>query len=482
MIDPESRQTVDRDAFSRPLRWRIRRILGLGIAIAVSVVLIWSVRDHLSKPHSPAAFRFQETAGGAPAPDTEGAHSVPALSASAQTPSIPDRPTGIAQIVARLLSGTPDLDPQYLRSMIDRARDPNQSLEDRVSAIRWLARLGDDEAFDVLERLLRNDSPPPIRALVAMALGESSHLSAARLLDSLLYDEDLDIVLGAIRGLANHRDPGTTETLKSLVANASVSDEIRFEAAEALSKRDGAAEPRRDTLSRSDDERAGDELERLVRQPLHEGEQGLRQWMEDLELTVDEKVAAVEALAEGDDETAEFLLEIARSSDDIELRSAAIDVLALFDEPGDTIAGLGALIHREPSSALRADLYNTLAFHADQADGPGSLELVRSALSESMPRAQLEGYRMVASMLNHQYDPGIAQSFDLQMVDWLQGSAEQGVDRYTRHLAIDALKLAGTPGAHEALLDLSHSTDASVSQRAEKALRLIAETGGSRMP
>jgi hypothetical protein len=41
--------------------------------------------------------------------------------------------------VARLLSGTPDLDPQHLRDMIDRALDRAQSLRDRVGAIRCVA-------------------------------------------------------------------------------------------------------------------------------------------------------------------------------------------------------------------------------------------------------------------------------------------------------------------------------------------------------
>jgi len=469
VVEQASRQTIDRNAF--PRHWIPGKLLALGIAMAVSIALLWGMREHFRVSPSAPSLHSQENARGSLALGTEVPFQAPALSAPGDNLPSPGDPAEIAQRVARLLSGTPDLDPQHLRAMIDRARDPARSLEDRVGAIRWLARFGDDEALDVLQRLLRSDSPSPIRASVVMALGESSHLSAARLLETLLDDENLEIALGAIRALANHDDPGTTEALESLAADTSVRNEIRSEALLALDRRNDGVDAWGDAFARSES----------AQQPSHQGEQDFRQTfrrrMEDPEVSVDAKLTAVEALAEGGEEEARLLLEVARDSEEIELRSAAIDALALSDEPGDAIAGLAALVADEPSPEIRADLYNTLAFHADHANGPGSEELVRSALAESMPRAQLEGYRMVASMLHREYEPEIAERFDSNMVAWLQDSAEQGGDRYTRHLAFDALKLAGTPGAHEALLDLSHSTDPSVSQVAEKALRLAAEAG-----
>ena len=85
-------------------------------------------------------------------------------------------------------------------------------------------------------------------------------------------------------------------------------------------------------------------------------------------------------------------------------------------------------------------------------------------------------------MLHDQYQPGLAQTFDTRMVNWLQKSAENGVDRYTRHLSVDALRLANTPGAYQALLDLSYSTDPVVSRSAVKALRLADKSGVRSVP
>lgn len=460
---------------NRGIAHSYRRMLGAGVAVVLGGVLLWNLRGDLSPSQQTVMDRARVTNRIESVVGAETSFAESAISEPIEESLPAGGPAGIAGIVARFLSRVPDLDPQHLRAMFDRALDPDQPLADRVAAIRWLARFGTDEAIEVLERLLRLDSPPSIRSSVAMALGDSSHLNALHILTSLLDDNDPNVVLAAIRGLANQRDPGATAILISLVADASLRDEVRSEAATALGSHEEAAGFLRDAFARSDGDLASGALAGLARQPFHDGESVFRELLQDPEVSLGRKVEAVEALGEGSEGAAEFLLEVARSSDDIELRSAAIDTLALSDEPGDTISEFSALVRSEPSADVRADLYNALAFNANQANGNGSAELVGSVLAEQMPRAKLEGYRMVASMLHDQYELDTAQQFDSTMVDWLRGSAEQGADRYMRHLAIDALKLAGTPGANEALLDLSHSTDPLVSHLAEKALHFNTE-------
>jgi HEAT repeat protein len=219
-------------------------------------------------------------------------------------------------------------------------------------------------------------------------------------------------------------------------------------------------------------------LEGLAQQPFSEVESVFLQLIEDPEASVDLKLEAIEALAEGIPETADFLLEMARSADDPELRSAAIDALALSGESADALADFGAMLLGESSENVRADIYNSLAFNADRViEGSNTSELVSFALAETGSRPQLEGYRMVASLLHARYDTDLADTFDASMVTWLQDSAENGGDRYTRHLSIGALQLAGTPGALEALLDLSHSSDPTVSRSAETALSVAGKAG-----
>ncbi|MGD2056134.1 MAG: HEAT repeat domain-containing protein, partial [Gammaproteobacteria bacterium] len=348
---------------------------------------------------------------------------------------------------------------------------------DRVTAIRWLARFGEDESVEVLERLLLGDTSSPIRIAIATALGECPHPDATRTLVTLLEGEDLDVVLGAIRGLAKRQDPGATQALTALLADNSQHDEVRSAAAAALGHHDHAVSDLQIAFASAEGELASGVLTGLALQPFVQTEPVFRELLADPDTPVDRKVEAIDALGDGTPEAAGLLLELAGNAEDPALRSAAIDALALFDEPGITLDALGGLVLGEPSAEVRADLYNTLSLHAEQANAePVASELVLSTLSETMPRPQLEGYRMVASMLHDQYQPGLAATFDTSMVTWLKKSAAQGGDRYTRHLSIDALRLANTPGAQKALLDLSSSADPGISRSAQKALRLVEKT------
>jgi len=89
---------------------------------------------------------------------------------------------------------------------------------------------------------------------------------------------------------------------------------------------------------------------------------------------------------------------------------------------------------------------------------------------------------MVASMLHDQYQPRIAETFDTRMVTWLREAAEHSGERYTRSLSVDALRLANTPAAQQALNDLSYSADPALAQSAQKALQLAAKTEGLSIP
>ncbi len=455
-----------------------RKALLVALALGATAAL-WALRDPTEDLAPAASLTEPEAPWGA------SSHSGAQGGTRAPTPEAEpgeDRPAAVARIVAQLLSGAPALDPSQLGAMIDRALDPSLPNEDRVGAIRWLARFGSDEALDVLERLLRGESPSAIRAAVAMALGSCPHPEATRILTALLGDDDPDVVLGAVHGLSRRVDPAAGAALRSLIADEGQPEVFRTAAAAALGRHDDASGALRDALARSEGDLTGGALEGLARQPFPENEALFRQLLGDPEVSLDVKVDAIDALGEGTPEAAEYLLEVARSGSDPELRSAAIDALALFDEPGEALGGIATLVATEPDPAVRAALYGALAFHAAEANAASDgRALVRSALAETSPRAQLEGYRMVASMLRQQPEPETAVLFDANMVVWLQSSAEGG-DRYTRHLSIDALKLAGTPTAREALLDLSHSTDPSVSESAEKALRIAARIGAQSVP
>ena len=466
-------------------------LLATGIAITAGLALLWSAHE---KPYPlPIDARVITRAASETTRITSlhptrlpssAATALPWMAtATGEPPPATAEPANIANNVARLLSGAPDLDIGRLHAMIDIAQNPALPLVDRVTAARWLARTGDDKAVDVLEHLLLDDTSLPIRTAIATALGESPHPDATRILVALLEDEDLDVVLGAISGLAMQRDPGATLALTAALADDSLHDEVRSAAAAALGHHDDTERDLRLVFESAEGELASGALVGLAHQPFTESEPIFRELLADPNIPLDMKVKAIDALGEGTPEAADLLLELAQNAADPTLRSTAIEALALFDEPGTALDALGVLVLSEPSAEVRADFYNTLSLHADMANAETiASKLVLSTLSETAPGPQLEGYRMVASMLHDQYQPGLAATFDKIMVTWLQESAEYSGDRYTRHLSVDALRLAHTPGAHQALLDLSYSTDPAVSQLADKALRLTAKTGGFHAP
>ena len=105
-------------------------------------------------------------------------------------------------VLSRWLGGPHAAALGPLRDLVDLARDPETPLELRVGAVRWIARDGGEEAFEILEDLLRGDAPASLQAAIAEALGESPRPEARPLLQTLLESEDEAVARGALRGLA----------------------------------------------------------------------------------------------------------------------------------------------------------------------------------------------------------------------------------------------------------------------------------------
>jgi HEAT repeat protein len=385
----------------------------------------------------------------------------------------PVAPGDIVRQVTRLLDKSVALDGRQLAAMIAVSANPALPLQDRIAAIYWLARFASDEAIEALRRLLASDTDPVIRDSVATALGESANPAATDILIGLLADADLEVVLSAIDGLASRHDPAVRRILLDLVADEQQGEEVRAAAAAALGQHKDVEDDLLLAFEDSQDTLAAGVLRGLARQSFAHSEALFRKLLADPETPFELKLEAVGALAEGTPEAADLLLELARDDGDPELRSAAIDALAFADESGSRLDAFAELALGESSAEVRASLYNTLSLYAEQASAePVAAKLVINTLAETEPGTRLEGYRMVASMLNYEYRPSLAATFDNSMVPWLQRSAEFGDDKYTRFISIDALRLANTARARQALGDLRYSADPAVAQAAQQALRL----------
>jgi hypothetical protein len=190
------------------------------------------------------------------------------------------------------------------------------------------------------------------------------------------------------------------------------------------------------------------------------------------------KADVLETLGEAGPEAVELLLEIAAGAEEPELRAAAVESLAWLDGSDEDPARAAAppralldLLESEADAEVRAELYSALAFDAGTSWDDARLDrLVERVLTEQRSETRLQGSRLIASRLRHHPDTRLAEVFDRELLPWLQAEASKQGSRYSRLMSVDALKLADTRAASEALHDLSRSQDTTVARAADHAL------------
>jgi hypothetical protein len=400
----------------------------------------------------------------------------PAGMQSALPEAAPNRAAAAAALLKALRRADSGREPT-LDEAIDIALAPHADPASRVEAIRWLALREGDEAFEVLRHLLHAEEAPSfIKAQAAEALGRSPHPAASDLLEELLASHDEEIACGALRGLSARPDARGLERLFDFATDSTRSDRLRSIAAERLGELDpvAAAALLEETLGEvlEEDAIAASLLAGMARGTNATLDRNFRPILEAPDLPRALKLAALDALADAPAEAAtSLLLETARSADDPELRSAAVASLDVAEGERRLYSALVDLATMEPDPSVRSELYRSLALSPGTTfgiDDPGAL--VERITRETNAGTRLHGYRLIAGALRLAPDPRLAAPFDAGMVSWLRDEATAAPDAYTRGVALDALKLAGTPAAREALLDLSYAEEPELVAAAEQAL------------
>jgi hypothetical protein len=171
-------------------------------------------------------------------------------------------------------------------------------------------------------------------------------------------------------------------------------------------------------------------------------------------------------------ETESYFREVLASPElPTEFKVAWVEALAWFDGSEGIPGALLDLLETERSANVRAELYRALAFDAGETYAHARLgDLVGMLFSEQRSGARVQGFRLAASVLRLHPDPHLAEIFDREMVPWLREEGLRNGSRYSRLVSVDALKLANTSAAAEALHDLSRSQDPSVARAADHAL------------
>jgi HEAT repeat protein len=448
---------------------RFQALFGGATLLALGALLLWFV--------GPNPLERAESA-----PDPARQRQRPAGSAAERRPAVPEadaqqeaarQALDAAQKALSLLGRRPGSELSR-RDALRLALDPDAERVDRVRAFRALGRLGDAEALDVLERVLRGEGPDEIIRQAALALGHAPGSAADRLLADLLDLEGGPARLGAIEALGLRAGARDVDTLKSLLLDSNEDPAAREAAAAALAgiRAEGVVAALGQVLAEGGDDALGESaLSSLAARPWQEAESLLRALLADPQLDPERELEVLEALSDSTPEAAELLFEYARDSPSPESRRVAVESLAMLEDA----EGLADHFHRlslgEQDPGVRSELYEAMALHADWEAGPADGRLVERVLSETAPGTQLQGCRMLASRLRVAFDPQLAETFDRRLVPWLRGQArDAGNGRYERLTAVDSLKLAGTPAAREALEAIASTRDPVVTPAAAKAL------------
>ena len=295
------------------------------------------------------------------------------------------------------------------------------------------------------------------------------------LIERLLAGPSGPARLGAIQALGIRAGPDEQQRLQALLLDPAEDAEARATAAGALAGLGGgevAAVLARVLRDDPDEAVIESALESLAARPWGDAEPLVRGLLADPELDPAREVAILEALSESSPEVLPLLADYAGAAATTEARLAAIESLALLD---DAEAVEGALMRLaaadEAAPEVRAELYHALALHGEWEDADASRRLTEQILAETDPEARVHGYRMLASRLRGDADPGLAETFDRKLLPWLAARARDvEASHYQRRLAIDAMKLGGTPQAREVLEDLAYGRDPDVAPAAQKAL------------
>jgi HEAT repeat protein len=333
-----------------------------------------------------------------------------------------------------------------------------------------LARRGTDEAIGALKELAASASPE-LKAVIAEAFGYSKHPEAKPALMAMLRDQDEIVARGAMRGLAVLADDEAVNALSVVLADSSMADGLRAEAAAALG---GMRNPSAvSSLISAFGQIAKTDLKELILSSL--GKQPFDSTREFFQSVLDApgagselRVAALEALGGGSDDAVPFLLRYL-GDNDASARTAAAWALSMTDSSGDYGGVLAARLLQEQNAEVRTRLYQALV----RQENFDFSALLPSIAAEQNLEARLAGFELWAAYCRSNRGTALAQQFDLVATPQLKELALRATQPNERLDSIIALRRAATPGAVTALHEVAaQAADSNVAEAARAAIAL----------
>ena len=326
---------------------------------------------------------------------------------------------------------------------------------DATVAIRGLAAIGGVTNLGKLAVLMNDDGwPDALRTEAAMGLLDSGN--------------DADTA-SAIKALALIGGDVNTDTLAGIVRDSTRAEDLRLAAALGLG---AIGSPRAGDalvaafMQFSDPDIHAQLLDSLGHFPFPQIENTWKQFLDAPDTPDALRVAAAEALANSSREAVPFLQQLAGSDRDPNVREMAAWALSVQGPEGAIGPALAGMARTEPEADVRRRLYEALL---TQAENP-AISLLPVIQSETDLAARVAGFNAFGDAVRRDGSSALANEFDNQIVPELTEVALSPGNLNLRMRAVFALRRATTPGALEALAEISKTETQQIAQAALNGL------------
>jgi len=355
-----------------------------------------------------------------------------------------------------------------LDETIARFLDQRVPIEERRLYAYRLARDGSPKAVEALLKVFQSAAPQH-KAFMAQLIGSTRNPQAKAWLWLLLDDPNRDVVLATIRGLSAIGGDDVTSRIIGILNDEQRSDQVRVEAAIGLGvigtpKASGALV---EMLARvPTGELAVQILNSLSRFEFSNVSTVFEEYLGAPDANPKMRVAAVEALANGSAESVPFLLKLAGSDADPDVRASAAWAISAHTGITDQGPALSSLVQHETEADVRRRLYEGLL--AQDSVSPD--QLLPIVQSEEDLAARVAGFNAVGQFVRQQPVSPAATIFNDQIVPELVQIATSPTSLNLQMRAVFALRRAQTGPAQAALMAIANSARPEVATNARNGL------------
>lgn len=357
-----------------------------------------------------------------------------------------------------------------LDETISRFLDERLALSQRRLYAYRLARVGSPECIAALLKVLQA-APPEDKAFMVQLIGSTGNPAAKDWLWPMLSDPDQRVVLAAIRGLSAIGGDEITTRISSVLIDPDAPNPLRIEAALGLGTMD--TDQARAALNEAlaqmpSSDLATEILKSLAQSDYHHVATTFEQFLAAPANPTSLRVAAVEALAASSPDAVPFLLNVAGTDNNAEVRASAAWAISSHETVRNLAPAIADLAEREPTPDVRRRLFEALL----PQDSIPAERLLPTILAEDDIGARVAGLNAAARAIAQRPNSTIAETFNQQIVPELLHIATTPNSLNIQMRAVFALRRAQTPAAQAALEQIARIAQPRIATTARNGLRL----------